>query len=834
MSSVGWGSGATSYVYHPDGKVDYQPFTNGVTTRYGYDGRGMIQSVSHKNGAGQNLAYREYWRDDRDRILAWKRGVGGPNPMEDGRGDRYLYDAEGQLEMADYRALYPDSTTPQDPKRRDVFHYDQLGNRMGSANVIASWGSVAASFSRENNGLNQYVSWTKSPINQDDDMGSDWGSPGHANGVTMQEGWITASYNALKQPKAIWCPSYPGGALAQFMWFGFDPLGRCVKRWMGSETGHAAGSNPATYYYYDGWNLIQEGPGGSTADRTYVHGGRVDEIVASQAGGEWVYHHYDARGHCILLTNASNGTIREQYDYDAFGYPYFYSPSGGKLGSAFQFGNRFLFTGREWLKDLRVYDYRNRIYQPELGRFLQPDPTGFEGGDYNLYRYCHNDPVNSMDPTGLQDELLNKPNLTSTGQGDWMRAGSPFTNGELLSKVQNYVGAINHSVKTYVKKANKESRNVKWTANVSNWLRSPEHFKDPRDIAKTDWSTKSTAVMNAGTVASVNINLQVNINWNATKSAHFGNALKTDNMGRTTGEIEHPRDALKALSSWYGGAPPARDIANKQAASMVGQSIPEEEAAARMDDALRPWADATMVESNLARDQRSMEHKVLTLPMKTRAFSATLAIRIVFAVLVQLSMCYVIASDNGTTASPEETDKSFVRRFDFGRWATPFVDPDRPPVLELITLSWDRRRLMSGAVYHNQDSSEAKKVEGRQIALWVTAGPLFWPYASLEVSNEREGDWTVIGSSPPGTDGTETAVLMYPDKAAYVEHSAPTSPSCRVDLTPFREFIGKCQYGRVVLRSGGASQTIVLTDLLALEPSPTPAPTSDDSSTASE
>lgn len=27
------------------------------------------------------------------------------------------------------------------------------------------------------------------------------------------------------------------------------------------------------------------------------------------------------------------------------------------------------------------------------GRFLQPDPKQFEAGDYNLYRYCHNDPV---------------------------------------------------------------------------------------------------------------------------------------------------------------------------------------------------------------------------------------------------------------------------------------------------------------------------------------------------------------------------------------------------------------------------------------------------------
>ncbi len=315
-------------------------------------------------------------------------------------------------------------------------------------------------------------------------MGSDWGSPGHANGVTMQEGWITASYNALKQPKAIWSPSYPGGALAQYMWFGFDPLGRCVKRWMGSETGNAPGSTPATYYYYDGWNLIQEGPGGTTADRTYVHGGRMDEIVASKAGGEWAYHHYDARGHCILLTRASDGTILEQYDYDAFGYPYFYSASGGKLGSAAQLGNRFLFTGREWLKDLRVYDYRNRMYQPELGRFLQPDPKQFEAGDYNLYRYCHNDPVNKSDPMGLQ--------VTSDIWNDKIRwqSGSPFTSHQfsLWRKGSAYLAPAtgnhkNPNVKDHVPK-NKEIGSRKggtiYDLHLDKWRKLPARWSSAR------------------------------------------------------------------------------------------------------------------------------------------------------------------------------------------------------------------------------------------------------------------------------------------------------------------------------------------------------------------
>jgi RHS repeat-associated protein len=197
----------------------------------------------------------------------------------------------------------------------------------------------------------------------------------------------------------IWSPFYWGSA--NWMWFGFDPLGRCVKRWVGLS-GDPNTTTAATYFYYDGWNLIQEGPSAALVDRTYVHGARVDEIVASRVSGAWYHHLYDARGHCIMLTNTSGG-IQEQYEYDAFGQPYIYDANGSlvarDLGSPA--GNRFLFTGREWLKELRVYDYRARLYQPELGRFLQPDPKQFDAGDYNLYRYCHNDPVNKNDPTGL-------------------------------------------------------------------------------------------------------------------------------------------------------------------------------------------------------------------------------------------------------------------------------------------------------------------------------------------------------------------------------------------------------------------------------------------------
>jgi hypothetical protein len=83
----------------------------------------------------------------------------------------------------------------------------------------------------------------------------------------MQDGWITAGFNALNQPMYIWS--------ANVGWtnFGYDPLGRCVKR--ANDTG------AISYLYYDGWNLIQEGPSASTPDRIYIHGARIDQILCS-------------------------------------------------------------------------------------------------------------------------------------------------------------------------------------------------------------------------------------------------------------------------------------------------------------------------------------------------------------------------------------------------------------------------------------------------------------------------------------------------------------------------------------------------------------------------
>jgi RHS repeat-associated protein len=147
------------------------------------------------------------------------------------------------------------------------------------------------------------------------------------------------------------------------------------------------------------WGLLEERDSSGDLVARYVHGERIDEILRREGPEGTVFYHHDALGSTIALTDPT-GNVVEQYHYDVYGLPTILDASGQPFPAS-SAGNRFLFTGREWLPELGLYDFRNRVYSPLLGRWLQPDPIGFSAGDVNLYRYCGNGSVDARDPFGL-------------------------------------------------------------------------------------------------------------------------------------------------------------------------------------------------------------------------------------------------------------------------------------------------------------------------------------------------------------------------------------------------------------------------------------------------
>ena len=65
------------------------------------------------------------------------------------------------------------------------------------------------------------------------------------------------------------------------------------------------------------------------------------------------------------------------------------------------------FTGKQIDEDTGLYYFNARWYDAELGRFVTEDPAR---DGTNWYEYCKNNPLKYMDPTGLDDEEINKKN----------------------------------------------------------------------------------------------------------------------------------------------------------------------------------------------------------------------------------------------------------------------------------------------------------------------------------------------------------------------------------------------------------------------------------------
>ncbi|MFL6846105.1 MAG: RHS repeat-associated core domain-containing protein, partial [Allosphingosinicella sp.] len=154
----------------------------------------------------------------------------------------------------------------------------------------------------------------------------------------------------------------------------------------------SGGSAGTTRLAYDGTDLIAEYNSSNAMLRRYVHGPGADEPLVWYEGSGTTdrrFLHPDERGSIVAVTNSS-GTTLSVNTYDEYGIP----------GSAN--AGRFQYTGQTWLAELGMYYYKARIYSPTLGRFLQTDPIGY-GDGMNMYAYVGGDPVNGIDPTGMED-----------------------------------------------------------------------------------------------------------------------------------------------------------------------------------------------------------------------------------------------------------------------------------------------------------------------------------------------------------------------------------------------------------------------------------------------
>jgi RHS repeat-associated protein len=109
-----------------------------------------------------------------------------------------------------------------------------------------------------------------------------------------------------------------------------------------------------------------------------------------QVGSINYYYTRDHLGSIRELTDSS-GTVQTRYDYDPYGRR---TKVSGDLDADFGF------TGHYFHQASALHLALYRAYDADLGRWISRDPIGEQGG-INLYDYSFNDPLNNVDPSGL-------------------------------------------------------------------------------------------------------------------------------------------------------------------------------------------------------------------------------------------------------------------------------------------------------------------------------------------------------------------------------------------------------------------------------------------------
>jgi RHS repeat-associated protein len=350
---------------------------------------------------------------------------------EDGsKGDRFHYSTDNQLTGARYKGDWAWAGDPNNPERTVDYAYrpDMLNRQSVTDNgAVTNYASPS--------GMNQYGSVGSQAISYDDRF-----NVASYNGATF-------TYDAENR--------LVGGSMQAI----YDGLGRCVKRTINGVT---------RFITYDDWNPIYEWDASGNPVGANFYGAKADELIGRwDSSWGFLFFKQDRQGSVMEVLDQGGGIV-EKYRYDAFGKPTISDWNGnGRTSSAIE--NRFMYTGREWIAELGIYDYRHRMYHPGLGRFLQTDPMGlqtegeklsagqkalyspggsapeaFSSSEMNLFRYCGDDPVDKSDPLGLLSIIIpgfGPGQRDPTGEGAWsnqrfIQEAMKIPDGQVYSREQ--------------------------------------------------------------------------------------------------------------------------------------------------------------------------------------------------------------------------------------------------------------------------------------------------------------------------------------------------------------------------------------------------------------
>jgi RHS repeat-associated protein len=278
----------------------------------------------------------------------------------------YQYNPRGQLEKVIRNGVVSEQ-----------YAYDNFGNRT-AANLNNT------NYNYQNNNLNQAnkYSWTQSGSTKHREF--NYNNAGQLTGTVNKTGnTVTSSknfnYDIFGNLNAVTWAS-------QNLEFKYDAFDRQIATYLNGTV------KRKLVYGID--NLpIAELNENDRIINTFVYADQNTPILMRKGSVEY-YIVSDIRGSVRMVVKTTDGNVLQKLEYDAF----------GKVVSDDNPGyTPFGYAGG-------LYEYRTglvrfgaRDYLAEIGKWTAEDPIGFLSGGFNDYAYVSNDPINNIDPSGLEE-----------------------------------------------------------------------------------------------------------------------------------------------------------------------------------------------------------------------------------------------------------------------------------------------------------------------------------------------------------------------------------------------------------------------------------------------
>ena len=127
-----------------------------------------------------------------------------------------------------------------------------------------------------------------------------------------------------------------------------------------------------------------------------------EQVCGMTYNGELFFFRKNLQGDIIAITDHTAAVVA-RYSYDAWGKCTILSDTSGcEIATV----NPFRYRGYYYDAETGFYYVSSRYYDPEIGRWLNSDDASYAinqlgSTEHNLYAYCSNDPVNSVDIGGF-------------------------------------------------------------------------------------------------------------------------------------------------------------------------------------------------------------------------------------------------------------------------------------------------------------------------------------------------------------------------------------------------------------------------------------------------